>query len=139
MKFSGQRINRWKNRAEMVTTFVIDVTIILVIFYLSAFVRTDLLPLIYPGFPLEIPFRSFVNIWWIFLVWIFFCYYEGLYSKRFSFWDEIKSLWKVSFFSTVGIFTIVSIGKLGGDISRTVIVLMGVFSIILFPVIRINV
>jgi undecaprenyl-phosphate galactose phosphotransferase len=46
---------------------------------------------------------------------------------------------KVSFFSSIGIFTIVSLGKLSGEISRTVIILMGVLSLFLLPVIRINV
>lgn len=128
--------NRLKNCVEVITLAAIDIASILVIFHLSVIARADVLPLVYAGFPQELPFRSFINIWWIFLVWIFFFCYSGLYVKRFSFWDEIRALWKVSFFSTVGIFTIVSIGKLSGEISRTVIVLMGLIAILLLPLIR---
>jgi Undecaprenyl-phosphate galactose phosphotransferase WbaP len=98
--------------------------------------RTDLLPRFYSGFPAAPPFRSFGHIWWVFLVWIFFFYYEGLYTMRLSFWDEIRTLWRVSFFSTVGVFTILSVGKLGGEMSRTVVVLMGLVSVPLLPSIR---
>ncbi len=82
------------------------------------------------------PFRGLFDIWWVLVVWVFFFYYEGLYTKRFSFWDEIRVLWKVSFFSTVGVFTIVSIGKLSDEMSRTVVALMGTISLLSLPLIR---
>jgi undecaprenyl-phosphate galactose phosphotransferase len=130
-------INRLRDLGEVSALLVLDIVSLLVILKLSVLIRKDLLPHIYPGFPPELPFGSLEKSWWIFLVWIFFFYYEGLYTKRFPFWDEIKALWKTSFFSTVGIFTIVSIGKLSGEVSRTVIVLMGITGIVLLPLIRV--
>ncbi len=135
---NNKGMNRLKTQAEGLTILLIDIVSLFVLFHLSVFIRTDLLPSIYPGFPRELPFSSFVNIWWVFIIWVFFFYYEGLYTKRFSFWDEIKALYSVSFFSTVGIFTIASIGKLSDEISRTVIILMGLFSFLLLPLIRIS-
>lgn len=105
-------------------------------FLWAVFVRTSILPFFYGGFPQGMPFRGLFDIWWVFVVWVFFLYYEGLYTKRFSFWDEIQALWKVSFFSTVGIFTILSVGKMGEEMSRTVVVLMGVFSLVYLPLVR---
>lgn len=116
--------------------FLFDIGTVFSIFHLSVLIRTDLLPRFYPGFPGEHPFRSFSHIWWVFLIWVFLFYYEGLYTRRLSFWDEIQTLWKVSFFSTIGVFTILSIGKLGGELSRTVVVLMGMISIPVLPLIR---
>ncbi|TAL25736.1 MAG: hypothetical protein EPN94_04640, partial [Nitrospirae bacterium] len=123
--------NRLKAAIEFVSISGIDILSILGIFRLSTIIRTDLLPHIYAGFPQEPPFRNLINAWWIFFIWIFLFYYEGLYTKRFSFWDEIRALWKTSFFSTVGVFAIISIGKLGDEISRTVIILSGVIAIFL--------
>lgn len=116
--------------------FLFDIGTVFSVFHLSVLIRTDLLPRFYPGFPGELPFRSFSDIWWVFLIWVFLFYYEGLYTRRLSFWDEIQTLWKVSFFSTIGVFTILSIGKLGGEMSRTVVVLMGMISIPVLPLIR---
>jgi undecaprenyl-phosphate galactose phosphotransferase len=56
-----------------------------------------------------------------------------------SFWDEIKALWKAAFFSTLGVITILYLGKYGEQVSRTVLVLMGIISFPIFPVIRIGV
>lgn len=132
-----RRINRIRTQAEVLALFLIDLLSLAIIFRISVYVRKEVLPLVYPAFPAELPFVMITDLWWVFLIWIFFLLYEGLYTKRFSFWDEIKSLWKVSFLSTAGIFIVVSIGKLSADISRTVIVLMGVISVLFFPAVRI--
>lgn len=110
---------------------------IFIVFRLAVLVRMRLLPLFYAGFPSSLSFRGLADIWWVFAVWIFLFYYEGLYTKRLSFWDEIRALWKVSFFSTVGVFTVLSVGKLGDVMSRTIVVVMGIISLLLLPLIRI--
>lgn len=123
-------------QTEFFVIFSLDIMMILGIFLLSRILRTDMLPLLYAGFPAELPFDNPLYIVLVCLIWIFFLYYEGLYTRRFSYWDEIRALWKVSFFSTIGIFTIASIGKISDEISRTVVVLMGTLAIVLLPLIR---
>ena len=129
------RVNFLRSLAEPVAMLAIDALLVIGVFQLAVFIRTKVLPLVYVGFPVELPFRSLLGIWWIFLLWMVFFYYEGLYNKRFSHWDEVKALWKVSFFSTVGVFAIVSMAKLGGSISRTVVIIMGIVSLFL-PIVR---
>lgn len=128
--------NKLKNSLEVLTLLIIDVLSVIIAFKISLWIRIDVLPLLFDSFPPDKPFRNLNKIWWIFLVWFFFFYYEGLYTKRLSFWDEIKSLWRVSIFSTAGIFIIVSIAKLSHEISRTVIIIMGTTSLLFFPLIR---
>jgi len=113
------------------------VAAIVIVFRLAVLVRIRILPLFYAGFPSSLSFRGLTDIWWVFAVWIFLFYYEGLYTKRLSFWDEIRALWKVSFFSTVGVFTVLSVGKFGDVMSRTIVVVMGIISFLLLPLIRI--
>jgi Undecaprenyl-phosphate galactose phosphotransferase WbaP len=122
---------------ETLSLFCCDIAMLYLAFRLSIVVRTAVFPTFYRGFPAALPFAHYGDIGWIFLVWIFFLYYEGLYTKTFSFWDEIKALWLAVFFATAGIFTIVSIGKLTELISRTVILLMGALSLIALPLMRI--
>lgn len=132
-----RRFNKAKSAAEALVIFLFDIGAILAIFEISVLLRTDVLPRFYKGFPLApLPFRGSGDIWWVFLVWIFFLSYEGLYTKRFSFWDEVKALWKVSFFSTVGVFTVLSLGKMSEEMSRTVVILMGIISVPLLPLAR---
>ncbi len=130
-------IHRVKSASEVLAVFVVDVAAIFMVFQLAVLMRTRILPLFYAGFPSDLSFRGLADIWWVFAVWVFLFYYEGLYTKRFSFWDEIRALWKVSFFSTVGVFTVLSAGKLGDVMSRTIVVVMGIISLVLLPLIRI--
>ncbi len=78
--------------------------------------------------------------WWVFPIWISFFAYEGLFTSRFSFWDEIKQLWRAIFFSTIALFSILFLGKMGmGEkYSRTVIILTGIISLLIFPMVRIK-
>lgn len=132
----NQKISRMKTLSENLLIFFIDIFTIVSAFRLAVFLRTDLLPVVYPKFPEEITYKGITDVWWILVIWLFFFYYEGLYSKRLSFWDEIKTLWKSSFFSTIGVFTVISIGKLSGDISRTIVINMGILAVLLLPLVR---
>ncbi len=129
-------LNKIKTWAEILVLFLFDAGSLFLILRLSLFIREDVLPAFYTGFPDVLSFRNPRDIWWIFLVWIFFFSYEGLYTKRFSFWDEIKALWLAVFFSTAGVFTIVSVGKLTDTISRTMVFMMGALSVLMLPLIR---
>jgi undecaprenyl-phosphate galactose phosphotransferase len=126
-----------KRPIEIVLLILIDILIIFISLEISMFLRKNILPffLTFPEFP-PIDFRFF---WWIFPVWLLFFSYEGLYTKRFSFWDEVKALWKAAFFSTVAVFSILYLGKVGERVSRTVLVLTGLLSLPLLPIIRINI
>jgi len=48
-------------------------------------------------------------------------------------------LWKVVFFSTLGVFSILYLGKFGEQVSRPVLVTMSVIALPLFPLVRINI
>ena len=136
--FWGVRnITRIKALTDILILFFVDLASVIFAFELSVLIRTNVLPLIYPYFPQELPFTKF-GMLWIFLIWLFFFYYEDLYTKTFSYWDEIKNLWRVSFFSTTAILAIVSIGKLSNEVSRTIILLMGFLSLLLFPFLRMS-
>ncbi len=116
--------------------FVADAVTIFIVLQGAIFLRKDVLPRFH-AFP-PYPHESFTFFWWVFPVWLFFLAYEGMYTKRFSFWDEVKMLWKVVFFATLATFSILYLGKVGERVSRTVLVLMGIISIPVFPIIRIN-
>ncbi len=125
-----------KKRLGTVLLFIIDIVTVFLALQGAIFLRKNILPY-FLEFP-EFPAKDFTAFWWVFPVWLSFFAYEGLYTKRFSFWDEIKVLWKVIFFSTVAVFSILYLGKIGEQVSRTVMVVMGIISFLLLPLIRIN-
>ncbi|MBI4848157.1 MAG: undecaprenyl-phosphate galactose phosphotransferase WbaP [Nitrospirae bacterium] len=125
-----------RKRLGVFLLFLIDIAAVFLVLESAMFIRKNTLPY-FVRFP-EYPSIDFTFFWWIFPVWVFFFAYEGLYTKRFSFWDEVKVLWKAIFFSTLGMFTILYLGKFGAQVSRTTVVLMGIISFPVLPVIRIN-
>jgi undecaprenyl-phosphate galactose phosphotransferase len=113
-----------------------DLLIIALSLNLAILIRKGLLPYIadFPEFTVSVS-----TFWWVFPIWISFFTYEGLLTRRFSFWDEVRQLWRTIFFSTLAVFSILFLGRMGEKYSRTVIVLMGIVSFFVFPAIRINV
>jgi Undecaprenyl-phosphate galactose phosphotransferase WbaP len=126
-----------KKRLGILILFLTDVICLLIIIKIALFLRKNVLPFFY-HFP-ESEHLTISFFWWIFPVWLFFLSYEGLYTKKFSFWDEVKMLWKVSFFSTLGVFAILFISKFGEQVSRTTLLLMGIISLSVFPLMRLNI
>ena len=125
-----------KKRLGILSLFLIDMATIFIVLQCAIGIRKYILPF-FLDFP-EFPQIGFTYFWWIFYVWLFFFAYEGLYTKRFSFWDEIQMICKVIFFSTLGVFTILYLGKFGERFSRTVLLVMGVISFPAIPIIRIG-
>jgi Undecaprenyl-phosphate galactose phosphotransferase WbaP len=123
----------YRRRLGIIILFLSDIVILFFIALLAVFIRT-FLPSIISGFP-----ALSINInysWWFFPVWISILMYEGAYTRKFTFWDEVRMLWKVTLFSTLAILAIFFLGKMGNIVSRAVIILIGLLSLIIFPLLR---
>src|SRR4030043_706519 len=125
-----------KKGLNFIVLLIVDLLALAISLELSILMRRQILPP-FIGFP-DFMGEGILTYWWVFPIWISFFAYEGLLSRRLSFWDEIKHLWRAIFFSTIAIFSILFLGKMGERFSRTVVVLMGVVALFIIPVIRIN-
>ena len=126
------RMRSYRRRLGTIILFLSDLVILFLIAALAITIR-DVLPSVIPFFP---GFSGVIGYaWWFFPVWITVLAYEGAYTRRFILWDEVKMLWKSALFSTLAILAIVFIGKTAA-VSRTVVVLIGVLGIVLFPPLR---
>jgi undecaprenyl-phosphate galactose phosphotransferase len=123
----------YRRRLGTIILFLGDIVILFLIAALAITVR-DILPSLIPGYPAFS--RNIHYAWWFFPVWLIILAYEGAYTRQFTFWDEVKLLWKAAFFSTLAILSVVFIGKIGESVSRTVVVLIGLISLVLFPLLR---
>ncbi len=131
-----QRTERLRGVAQTAVTLALDLTLLMLSLKLAVYIRTGVLPHIHAAYDVALPFEGMFDIWWVCLVWVFFFAYEGLYTAKLSYWDEILACGKASFFAAVGVFTIVSLGKLSAEVSRTVIVLMGAVTMFALPFMR---
>jgi len=119
-------LTKIKNRLGLAALFLGDMGCLLLLFQLSVFLRKSLLPAIFHNLP---PFPNELSMYgWIFPIWLGIMTYEGAYSRRFAVWDEVKFLWRSSFFSCVAVFTILFISKKGPEFSRILMIIMGAIS-----------
>lgn len=113
----------------------------LVAFYLSLWIsyvfRTGLFERWFP-LPFSLSFYDLIARLWMPLVVIVAFAYEGLYTKRKPFWEETRNVVRATFLSYLTIFSIISLGKLSGEISRAVIVGSGILMVELVPLIRLR-
>lgn len=125
---------KFKMHLGVFLLFLFDILIIIFILYLSIFLRKEILPEI-------LSIRAFgggmVTYYWIFPIWFFVFIFQGAYTRRLTYWDEIKFLWKTVFIVFLTIFTILFIGKQGARFSRGVILGMSILSLFLLPTLRI--
>ena len=109
-------------------------------FYLSLFLAyyaRKFLNTVFAGLlPLEFDLRYFVHFWWMPVIFILVISYEGLYTKRMPFWDEVRELIKAITVAVVVIFAVTSLGKLTYKISRLTFILLYMCSITVFPFMR---
>ena len=109
-------------------------------FYLSLFLAyyaRKFLNTVFAGLvPLEFDLRYFVLFWWMPVLFVLVLAYEGLYTKRMPFWDEVRELIKAATVAVVVIFAVTSLGKLTYKISRLTFILLYMCSIAVFPFMR---
>jgi undecaprenyl-phosphate galactose phosphotransferase len=121
---------------EVMLLLGIDLIALAAAFTLAYTVRANLLPIIYSGFPPEMPLNLSARLWWLPLVIIGYLVYEGLYTKRHSFWRECGCLIKAVTLSYIVSMAIITLAKTGSEVSRTFLVLSWMLTIFLLPSFR---
>lgn len=118
----------------MTLLIIIDILGVFASYQFSYFLRVNVFPK-FLQFPEPLPAMIF-NPVYLPLVFIFFFWYEDLYTKRLPLWEEIRQIWKASFLASLTLFAIISLGKLSASVSRTVIVLTFLNSLWGMPIVR---
>ncbi len=101
----------------------------------SYFLRTRFVERWFP-LPFHQTLEDLLSRVWILVVVIGVFAYEGLYSRREPFWEETQNMIKAIILAYLMIFSIVSLGKLSPEISRSIVVGTGLLSLVLVPFFR---
>ncbi len=118
-----------------------DIIVVLLSFYLANLIRGEILVLIfkrYRGMAM-IPFSTYLSRYFMVLVWILIFSYDKLYTKRFPFWEEVKTLAKSASISSAFIMIAIFLAKAEINFSRTTVMLAWILSLFLFPLFRFTV
>ncbi|MDO7786846.1 undecaprenyl-phosphate galactose phosphotransferase WbaP [Desulforamulus aquiferis] len=113
----------------LATTDIMTVVLSLIVAYLT---RLHILPYFYSGFS-EFNIESLIIIWWFPLLISILLIYEGMYYKRFPFWDATKQIIKAITYSMIIAVLFIFLSKTSDFISRTLLVLTYIYCLILLP------
>ncbi|MGR6836683.1 undecaprenyl-phosphate galactose phosphotransferase WbaP [Syntrophomonas erecta] len=120
-----------------VTSLVfIDLIGLLAALYLSYYLRIHILPQFFAIFPATMPPELADKIYWVLGVNILCLAYAGIYSKRLPFWREIKRLLGAISLGFILVLAAVSLAKMGGEVSRTVLVGAYIIALFILPLSR---
>ncbi|MCD6517408.1 MAG: undecaprenyl-phosphate galactose phosphotransferase WbaP [Candidatus Aminicenantes bacterium] len=128
-------------RKKIISFFALvitDIIVVLLSFYLANLIRGEILVLVFKRYRSigMFPFSTYLSYCFMVLVWILVFSYKKLYTKRFPFWEEVKTLIKSATFSSAFIMIAIFLAKAEVNFSRTTVVLAWVLSLFLFPLFR---
>lgn len=129
----SQQSGQWLRTRGIETILVcLDLAAIGVVVWLAMLIRTGILPLIIKNIPQDIPASFAENLWWIVFLWILCLAREGLYNRRIPFWRETKGVVQATLAAFLFTMAMVALAKLGGEVSRTILVIaftLGLFAL----------
>jgi len=116
-----------------------DIASLLASFLMAYLFRSHVLPQVFSAFkkpPLPLETQLNYGFFYGALIVVFVFSFEKLYTRRFSFWDEIKHLYRGLIFSFTLLMILVFISRRYEQFSRAVIIASLLFSLIFFPSFR---
>ena len=111
---------------------LIDITVLVVLFYLTKYIRADINDEVFPIF-LELQLRDF---YFVIFIASSLMFYEKIYTLRYDFWQETKKVMASLFYAYLVIMALLALTKVSQDYSRLFITLYFLLAIIILPIIK---
>lgn len=125
----------YKKIISLITLLLSDILILIITYLIAYLLRAYLLPIIFPWLVPILPFQIFISRFYLVLPYLLIFAYEGLYTRRFDFWEETRRLYKSNLIATAIIMIILYITR-GFVVSRLIILLVCLLNFILLPLHR---
>jgi len=128
-------------KKKIISFFVLfstDILTVFLSFYIAHFIRGELLVILFKKYNAlqMIPFSAYTSNYFMVLVWIIIFSFEKLYTKRYPFWEEVKTLLKSATLSSAFIMIAIFLARSEKRFSRTTVILAWIISLFLFPLFR---
>ncbi len=126
------RFNRF---VSFLVIFLTDIFVVLLSLYVTHYQRLFLnkfIPISYEG-----DLDKYLHFYIIYVILFLSFYINGLYTKRYDFWMELKSIIKSLFFAFLLIFSFVSIMKINHEYSRLFLSIFFINMFLLLPLFKI--
>lgn len=126
----------WYSLASPLLVFI-DMFALLIAIGAAYIIRTFVLARIFKQvFLTDLSPGTMHNLWYLPIMLIVFMMHEGLYHKRLSIWVETEKITKACFLAMIFSMSVLYLAKLGGQISRPLVMLTWVLSVITIPLVR---
>ncbi|MGQ9557384.1 MAG: undecaprenyl-phosphate galactose phosphotransferase WbaP [Desulfurispora sp.] len=122
--------------AETAALVSLDVLAVALSFAAAASLRLGVLPYLSSAFAPQLPPGILGKIGWFALLVPVALAYEGLYTGRYSFWQECGRLVKALCLAFVFALAVITLTKTTTEVSRTLVVLAWLFALLFLPAVR---
>lgn len=120
---------------SFVTLLIFDVITLIISYIFAYFLRTRILSILFHDVLPSLPFSIFISRFYLIIPFILVFAYEGLYHKRFDFWEEVRRLWKSNLIATAFVMIVLYITR-GYIVSRAIVIFAFLINLILLPIVR---
>ncbi len=121
-----------KNIVNFIFLFFIDIIILILLFYITLFIRYNIYSNTIPPF-IKI---EFINFSFAIVIALFLFFNEKIYSFRYDFWQESKKIIKSLFLTYLLVLTILALMKTNQEYSRLFITIYFILAMILIPIVK---
>lgn len=131
-------MNRFfKDFGSRITLVSSDVLTIIIAFLLAFLIREILSQFLHiPALISDDPLEYQLSNWWAIPIYITIFIVDGLYNERRPFWQETKTIIRSIFIAALLMYTIVSLGQLSPYVSRIILILHPIVTLLLLPLTR---
>lgn len=127
-----------KKSISLIILAVSDGLVVFLSFLAAYWIRDEILPHVFNKYKTMslFPLSNFIDNFYVVILWTFIFAYEKLYTRRFTFWEEVKALLKGATLSSSIVIIMIFITRKQALFSRTVVILAWLISLLLFPLFR---
>ncbi len=119
---------RWRGTGRIAALFIIDLASYYATLFVAIFTRENIVFFLTRDKPYYFfSYEYYLSIWWMPAIFITIIVFERLYTTRYPFWEEIKSLLKAVSITVIFIFFMITVRNMYGNISRLVLLLLWVY------------
>ncbi len=119
---------RWRSLYQAASLLLIDLASYSVALFLASVTRTNIMKFLTRNEPeYFFSYQYYLSIWWIPVIFIAIMFFERLYTTRYPFWEEIKTVLKAISITILFVFFMITVRNMYGNISRLVLIFLWIY------------
>lgn len=121
-----------KSSISSLILLISDLLIIFISLFFAHFIRNYLNNFLEIEYIDEV--EKYISLIWLYFILIIFFIYEGIYIKRYDFWQETKKIYGSIIFTFFILFSFLALSKTTSEYSRLLIIISFLLMFFLFPI-----